>query len=121
VQSDEQEQDALKLGYKIWLETTGKAFGKGPCDLLTKVERLGSLKAATVEMGMSYSHAWKLIKGLERRLGFELLYRQVGGVSGGGASLTPQAKELMRSYKALMREAEGILDELFQKHFSNFF
>jgi len=121
VQSDEKEQDALKLRYKIWLETTGKAFGKGPCELLTKVERLGSLNAATAEMGMSYSHAWKLVKGLEKRLGFKLLYCQVGGVSGGGANLTPQAKELMRNYKALMREAEEILDELFQKHFSNFF
>lgn len=115
------DQGALKLRYKIWLETTGKVFGMGPCEMLTRVERLGSLKGATAEMGMSYSHAWKLIKGLEQRLGFKLLQFQVGGESGGGASLTPEARELIRRYQAFMREAEGLLDELYEKHFSHFF
>lgn len=75
----------LKLSYKIWLTTTGKAFGKGPCEILKRVERTGSLKGAAKEMGMSYSHAWNLIKRLERELGFKLLLFQVGGESGGGS------------------------------------
>ncbi|MGB4503810.1 MAG: LysR family transcriptional regulator [Syntrophaceticus sp.] len=111
------DQGDLKLRYKIWLETTGKVFGEGPCDILTRVERLGSLKGATAEMGMSYSHAWKLIKGLEQRLGFKLLQFQVGGETGGGASLTPEARELIRRYRAFMKETDQLLNELFQRHF----
>ena len=107
----------FKLKYKIWLETTGKVFGEGPCEILLRIERLGSLRAAAAEMGMSYSHAWKLIKGLEKRLGYNLLDSQVGGVSGGGASLTPEAEELIQKYQSFMKEAEELLDELFQKHF----
>lgn len=108
----------FKLKYKIWLETTGKVFGQGPCEILTRVNRLGSLKAATAEMGMSYSHAWKLIKGLEKRLGCKLLQSQVGGVSGGGAILTPEARELIQRYRLFMQEAEELLGELFKKHFN---
>jgi molybdate transport system regulatory protein len=91
----------FKLKYKIWLETTGKVFGQGPCDILLRIKRLGSLRAAAAEMGMSYSHAWKLIKGLEKRLGYKLLDSQVGGVSGGGAVLTPEARELIKRYRSL--------------------
>lgn len=107
----------FELRYKIWLETTGKVFGQGPCEILLRIKRLGSLRAAAAEMGMSYSHAWKLIKGVEKRLGYKLLDSQVGGVSGGGASLTPEAEELLRRYQLFMREAEELLEELFQKHF----
>ncbi|MGI6405266.1 MAG: winged helix-turn-helix domain-containing protein [Syntrophaceticus sp.] len=109
----------FKLKYKIWLETTGKVFGQGPCDILLRIKRLGSLRAAAAEMGMSYSHAWKLIKGLEKRLGYKLLDSQVGGVSGGGAVLTPEARELIKRYRLFMKEAEEILDELFKKHFND--
>ncbi|HHY30335.1 MAG TPA: LysR family transcriptional regulator [Syntrophaceticus sp.] len=115
------DQRFFKLKYKIWLESTGKAFGKGPCEILNRVERLGSLKGATEEMSMSYSHAWKLIKGLEQRLGFKLLQFQVGGEAGGGASLTPEARELIKRYQSFMREAEELLDELYEKHFNDFF
>ena len=67
------EKRKLRLKYKIWLETDEKAFGEGPCDILTRVEKHGSLKGAAEEMGMSYSHAWKLVKKLEHQLGFKLL------------------------------------------------
>lgn len=107
----------LNLNYKIWLETDDKAFGEGPCDILLKVEKHGSLKGAAEEMGMSYSHAWNLVKKLEGQLGFKLLYSQVGGVCGGGASLTPEARELLNRYQEFMKEASEVLDQIFKKHF----
>ncbi|NMA91928.1 MAG: molybdenum-binding protein, partial [Firmicutes bacterium] len=37
----------LKPNCKIWLERGGeKVFGDGPCDILQRVERTGSLRAA---------------------------------------------------------------------------
>lgn len=111
------EKRELKLKYKIWLETEGKAFGEGPCDILMKIEKHGSLKGAAEEMGMSYSHAWNLIKRLEGRLGFALLNSKAGGVSGGGTSLTPEARELIKRYRAFMTEAGNVLEQIFTKYF----
>lgn len=112
------EKRKLRLKYKIWLETDEKAFGKGPCDILTSVEKHGSLKRAAEEMGMSYSHAWNLVKKLEHQLGFKLLNFQVGGVDGGGAFLTPEARDMMKRYQSFMKEASEMLEQLFKKHFS---
>lgn len=50
----------MRLAYKIWLDNNGKAFGEGPYELLTRVERTGSLNRAAAEMGMSYNKAWRL-------------------------------------------------------------
>ncbi len=112
------EKRELKLRYKIWLVTDEKAFGEGPCDILTKVEKHGSLKGAAEEMGMSYSHAWNLVKKLEKQLGFKLLNSQVGGACGGGASLTPEARDMMKRYQAFMKEAGDKMEQIFKKHFS---
>ncbi len=112
------EKRKLRLKYKIWLETDEKAFGEGPCDILTRVEKHGSLKGAAEEMGKSYSHAWKLVKKLEHQLGFKQLNFQVGGVDGGGAFLTPEARDMMKRYQAFMEEAGEMMEQLFKKHFS---
>lgn len=107
----------MKLGFRIWLEGEKKVFGDGPCDLLQRVERTGSLRRAAAEINMSYSQAWELFKTMEERLGFPLLNRQVGGSSGGGSTLTPQAKEIMGKYVKFREEAECVLQELYKKYF----
>ena len=76
---------AFKVAYKIWLDCDGKAFGEGPDRLLQRSRRRVVHKAAA-EMKMSYRKAWLMLRTMERRLGFTLLQRKVGGVSGGGRS-----------------------------------
>jgi len=66
---------------------------------------------------MSYRKAWLMLKTMERRLGFVLLERKVGGVSGGGSRLTPEARLFMKRYEAFRREVEGSLQEIYRKHF----
>lgn len=107
----------MRLAFKIWLEQNGKAFGDGPNDLLQRIERTGSLRKAAAEIGMSYNQAWRLLRTLEERLGFSLLERQVGGLTGGGSTVTPRARRLMNSYQAFREEAVNILTLLFVKHF----
>lgn len=107
----------MRLANKIWLEQNGKVFGEGPYRLLVRVERTGSLNKAAAEIGMSYNKAWQLMRTIEGRLGFPLLERRAGGVSGGGSEVTPQARQLMRRYSALREELETILELLFAKHF----
>jgi molybdate transport system regulatory protein len=108
----------LKLRYKIWLENKkGKVFGDGPFDILTRVEKTSSLRQAVLEINMSYSQAWNLIKDLEERLGFKLLERKIGGESGGGSQLTEQARDLMMKFEIFRHKAQESLNLLYKEIF----
>jgi molybdate transport system regulatory protein len=109
----------VKVAFKIWLDHNGKAFGDGPYELLKRVEKTNSLNEAAHQMGMSYSKAWKLIQTLEKRLGFPLLDRKVGGVSGGGSEVTSEAVELMKRYDRFEKDVGEAIEKLYQRHFSN--
>jgi molybdate transport system regulatory protein len=107
----------MRIGYKVWLDNNGKAFGDGPYALLRRVEKMGSLHQAAKRMDMSYSKAWRLIWTLEKRLGFSLLERKVGGHSGGGSLVTPKARLLMNHYNRFRRDVEIGLEKTYRKHF----
>ena len=108
----------LKLRYKLWIEKDGeKVFGDGPLDILHRVERTGSLRQAAAEINMSYSQAWNLMKDLEKRLGFNLLKRKVGGEKGGGSEITEEARELMIKFKLFRGEVDQSLYSLYKKIF----
>ncbi len=109
--------ETMKIGYKVWLENNGKAFGDGPYELLRRVEKKMSLHQAALQMGMSYSKAWRLIRTLEERLGFVLMERKVGGQSGGGSQVTPKGKDLMNRYDGFRRDLEKGLKKIYQEHF----
>ncbi len=109
---------APELRSKTWLENErGKIFGDGPCELLEKVERTGSLRKAAADMKMSYRQAWDLIKMLEENLGFPLLERQVGGMYGGGSSLTDEGRKLMLRYREFRQETNKSMQVLFDRYF----
>lgn len=110
-----------RFRYKLWLESkNNKAFGKGPVEILDKINRYGSLRKAAEEMKMSYSHAWNLLNEIEKRLECRLIERQVGGEEGGGSILTPKAKELMERFNLFEEEAGKKLSILFNRFFSDF-
>lgn len=111
----------VRLGHRIWIDGgDGKTFGRGPDRLLRGVEKTGSLRKAAAELGMSYNKAWWNIHTMEERLGFALLYRSVGGASGGGSRLTPEAVDLLARFDALEHDAGAALDALFAKYFGDF-
>lgn len=107
----------MKIMYKVWLDCDGKAFGEGPDKLLQSVAVTGSLHKAAAELKMSYRKAWLMLRAMEQRLGFPLLERKVGGVSGGGSHLTPEARDLMKRYEAFRLEVENTLQHVYVKHF----
>jgi len=109
----------VKIGFKVWLDNNGKAFGDGPYELLKQVEVTRSLHQAANQMGMSYSKAWRLIRTLEERLGFVLLERKTGGLSGGGSQVTSKGKTLMNHYKRFRKEVEKDLEKIYRKHFDD--
>jgi molybdate transport system regulatory protein len=112
------ERKSLKIGFKVCLDNNGKAFGDGPYELLKQVEVTRSLHQAANQMGMSYSKAWRLIRTLEERLGFVLLEKKTGGLSGGGSQVTPKGKLLMNHYEGFRKDVEKGLKKIHRKHFS---
>ncbi len=109
----------LHYGLTLRLYFEEKAFGPGMVVLLEEVERTGSLQRAARSMNMAYSKAWKMLKVAEKEWGFALTDRETGGKDGGGSTLTPQVKALMKAYAGFRSEAEVSLDELFEKYFSS--
>lgn len=104
---------------KLWIQKEGrKVFGDGPCDLLLRVRRTGSLRTAASEINMSYSQAWRLVDALEKKLGFPLLFKKAGGAAGGGSELTAEGEDLARRFALFRREADEALQGLFRKHFA---
>ena len=88
----------LRYNLSCRLFTDAKCFGPGVAQLLHRVERLHSLRAAAAEMEMAYSKAWTVIKNAENALGFKLLASTTGGRHGGGAALTPEGKALLAEW-----------------------
>ncbi len=103
---------------KVWIEKEGEVvFAEGRKILLEAVDELGSLNAAAARLGMSYRAAWGKIKATEERLGIKLLETNVGGRRGGGARLTKDARELLRSYNRYKKRAEACVEKQFRAVF----
>mgnify|MGYP001218690926 FL=1 len=90
-----------------------KCFGPGIAELLERVDRLHSLRKATIEMNMAYSKAWRIVKTGEENLGFKLLKSVTGGKGGGGAELTDDARRFLMSYRRLEDSVRQYADEAF--------
>ena len=109
------------MGYglrtKIWIvDPAGNVlFGMGRVKILEAIDRGGSINAAAKELKMSYRAVWGRIKATEERLGRELVVRTTGGASGGGSSLTPYARDLIREYKAFRLQVIEDADARFER------
>lgn len=108
----------LRVKSKVWLEADGRMiFSDGRLQLLQAVDRLGSLRQAAREMGMSYRAAWGLLKVTERALGTPLLAVRIGGRAGGGAALTPAARSLVGRFLRVKARVNRAADRAFARHF----
>lgn len=108
----------MKVNAKIWLENDGQIiFGQGPKELLTRVKKLGSLSKSASSMKMSYSKAWNLINRIENELGYKLLEKKVGGVSGGSSTLTAEGEDLIEKFKYVEEELKKAMDKITKEIF----
>jgi len=107
----------VKAAYKIWLENEGKAFGEGPYLLLKGIEKNGSLHQAALDIEMSYQKAWNILNNCEKQLGFDMIERRAGGVSGGGSNLTEAGKAFLHKYEQFRDDVCVVIEETFRKHF----
>ncbi len=57
---------------------------------------------------MSYKRAWNLIDDMSRSFRLRLVVAVHGGLNGGGSTLTPFAKAIVRDYRAIEADANAI-------------
>ncbi|WP_022707871.1 winged helix-turn-helix domain-containing protein [Paracoccus zeaxanthinifaciens] len=98
-----------RLRIKLRLEYDSPLIlGPGKAELLSRIDRLGSISAAAREMGMSYKRAWTLVEEMNVAFARPVIDRARGGAGGGGATVTPTGKDVLTHYRALetlLREA----------------
>lgn len=101
-------------------EKNEKFFGEGPARLMHEIEQTGSLRAASISMGMAYTKALKLIKNAESALGFPLITRVTGGKDGGGSRLTEEGKDWLNRYEQYRNACVEANEKLYQEFFSEY-
>ena len=86
-------------------------FGPGVAQLFIFIEETGSVRHASERMGLSYSKAWKMIRGTEKAIGSDAVVRTQGGKGGGKAELTESGRRLLESFQSLEKEMQRALAE----------
>lgn len=106
--------DDYSLKVKLYLEDSQEKFmGIGVLWLLQKIEECGSLRSAAINLGISYSKAFKMVENLESALGQRVLERKRGGSCRIGASLTPFGVQFVSLYDGFQKQCKDLLNEPF--------
>jgi molybdate transport repressor ModE-like protein len=112
----------IGFGIKFWLEIQDKGrkniLGSGWANLLECIDNTDnsepkSLTKAAKECGYSYKYAWNILNKIKERSGKSPVETRKGGLGGGGwVKLNNWGKYLLRTYKNLFTELEGIEKKL---------
>ncbi len=94
----------------IELDAHKKLSGEHLFSLLEYIMLYGSIARAATQTGVSYRYAWGLLNEAEKIMKLPLVKKQVGGYAGGGASITEEAKSILREYKFLKTNIERNLE-----------
>jgi molybdate transport system regulatory protein len=90
-----------RIRLAVYLGPGEHKLGPGKVRLLEEISQRGSISAAARAMGMAYRHAWELVDDLNRCFATQVVAAAVGGRTGGGATLTPWGRELVRRFRAM--------------------
>lgn len=112
----------ISFGIKLWLEfqDVGRKniLGSGWAKLLENIDDTAnnepkSLTQAAKECGYSYKYAWSILKKIKERSGRTPVETKKGGLGGGGwVKLNDWGRYLLKTYKNLLTEIEGIEKKL---------
>jgi len=84
----------------------GFVIGEGGLRLLLEVVALGSLLAASREIGWSYRHAWQYLRRAGQALGFALVTPRPGKGARRGTKVTPEGHSVLQ----MLERARARLD-----------
>jgi molybdate transport system regulatory protein len=81
------------------------AVGPGKIRLLEAIRDAGSISEAGRSLGMSYRRAWLLVADMNACFDRPVVATQLGGVRGGGATVTPFGATLIETYREIERQS----------------
>src|SRR3989304_6320109 len=104
--------------FNLWLEKNDEVvLSTWRVALLRAVAEAGSISAAAERMRVQYRTAWQKINEMETRLGVKLVETQVGGSHGGGAHITPVAREYLDKFDRFSADVEKVVQTKFRETF----
>jgi len=100
----------VKAKTKLWFTEDGKpVMGAGKASLLKAIDEEKSLRKACEKLGISYKHAWLMLKKMNERLGDPAVLTVRGGKNQ-GTFLTEVGRKMLAEYETsrqLIKEAVG--------------
>jgi molybdate transport system regulatory protein len=97
----------LQYTFRLYLNADGKrVLGKGGAQILEAIDKYGSIDGAAKNLGMSYKFVWDYLTRMRNILREQIILTHRGGVGrrrkrgGGGATLTPLARKLLKHYRS---------------------
>ena len=111
----------MKPKHNLWIEMDEQVvLSSWRVDLLKAIEETGSISSAAEAMDVPYRRAWQRIHEMEERFGVSLVATEVGGARGGGAQLTPLAKDMIKRFSSFSSGLEPEINERFERAFEGF-
>ena len=92
-------------------------FGPEQRKLLIAVKSKGSVRSACEAIGVSYSKARGMIRRMEKELGFTLVERTQGGVSGGSSRLTETGERFLELFAGYEQAVSDYAGKIFESYF----
>jgi molybdate transport system regulatory protein len=86
------------------------AIGPGKAELLEAIDETGSISASAKRLRMSYRRAWLLVDTMNRCFREPVVASATGGSGGGGASVTPFGRDMLRRYRAMQSRIDRAID-----------
>lgn len=102
-----------ELAGGLWFRSGNQNWGSEKrMALLEAIGTERSITAAAKKIGLSYKAAWDAVDTMNNLAGEPLVLRVTGGQRGGGASLTPRARELIELYRTVSQEHRRFMTRL---------
>jgi 8-oxo-dGTP diphosphatase len=93
--------------FKTWLEKGGRfILSEGRAELLSTVGKEGSLRSAATKLGISYRHAWEMLRKVGKAAGAPVVRSARGGKDKGASELTAAGKALLQAYDSGLRKLQ---------------
>lgn len=96
--------DQTRVLLRLYL-SSDRPLGPGKIRILESIRDGGSISEAARGMRMSYRSAWLLVDSMNTQFKQPVVTTTLGGRGGGSAMLTDFGAKLIRTYRAMEREA----------------
>jgi molybdate transport system regulatory protein len=101
-----------EIRIRCWIDIDGvRFFGPGRAELLSLIDKSGSIVKAAKAMGMSYKKAWDMVDEMNTRGKKPLVVARKGGDKGGGTELTDTGRKMIARYEKLMMKLDAMIDK----------